>query len=92
MGPGQWKVLVHVANTDTTTIGETAHVTGLTVSEARAMLRALARQGYVYERLGHEGFEGDREVPRGRYIITGKGSAYARWYEGEDEWWEKLPS
>lgn len=54
------------------------HEAVLTVHDARAALEGLAKKGYAFERLGHEGYDGDREVPRGRYIITEEGRRAAR--------------
>jgi DNA-binding IclR family transcriptional regulator len=79
MGPKQARVLGHVAAATTTTIDDAAGVTGLTYNEARAMLKTLARQGLVFERLG---YDGDRPLPRGRYVITEDGlRRMGRWEE-----------
>ena len=74
----QTVVLAHLLDVDTTTVRAASEATGLTEHEARAMLKALERRGYAYERLGSEGADGNRDVPRGRYVITPSGRRQLR--------------
>ncbi|MEY2476788.1 MAG: hypothetical protein QOG87_2103 [Actinomycetota bacterium] len=66
-------VLRHLVESDFTTPGETAMATGLSVHEARAMLKSLAKRGLAFERLGAVSRYEAEEVPRGRYVITDEG-------------------
>lgn len=84
MGPKQVQVLLHLQEAKSATIEETADFTGLTFNEARAMLKALAAEGYVFERLGHDG---PQPVPKGLYAITDLGM---RPYQQTTQWFDLL--
>jgi predicted ArsR family transcriptional regulator len=71
--PIQWKVLLLLRQEDNLSVGEVANLAGISVYSARAALKALQKKGYAFERLGKEGYDRDRDVPRGRYFITESG-------------------
>lgn len=76
----QTTVLLHVVTCGTTTIARTAAATGLTLNESRAMLLALERKGFVFERLDSRG-----PAERGRYVVTPAGRWQTRRFRHFDE-------
>lgn len=78
IGPQQARVLRHLLEADRTSIRETAGETGLTFRQARAALNGLVSRGWAFERTGLEGYDRDKEVPEGIYIITEEGRRRGR--------------